>query len=217
MHRLRTVRSASGEKRQMHSVESITHSGIAPFESYFSGQLLDEREPLHPHNASPSDFQPVIRELDRVVGSLISTPDRILKVRPSSLEKIIAEVYRAHGLEVRVTGGPKDHGVDAEAIAYVPMKLPRKFSQHLRIAIQVKRYKKSRKVRERELRDLYGSLVADGYDRGVLVTTSSLTAAASHYLETRCAVKDRIRVVAGDEVLELLLSYCKQRWIPFWH
>jgi hypothetical protein len=216
MHALVPVTLLSGEKGEMHSVQSVIHSGTTPFESYFSGQLLNEKEPLHPANISASDFEPVIYELDKAAASFISNPDRLFKVHPSDLEKIIAEVYRAHGLDVRVTGGPKDHGVDAKATAYVPMKLPRKFSQYLRIAIQVKRYKQSRKVRESELRNLYGSLLAEGYDRGVLVTTSSLTAAASHYLETRYAVKDRITVIAGDEVLELLLSYCKQKWVPFW-
>lgn len=197
-------------------LKSKIRCGITPFESYFSGQLLDEKEPVHPANMSASDWEPVIYELDKAVADFISNPDRLLKVKPSDLEKIIAEVYRAHGLDVQVTGGPRDHGVDATATAYVPMKLPHKFSQHLRIAIQVKRYKRNHKVRESELRNLYGSLTAEGHDRGVLITTSSLTAAASQYLETRQAVKDRITVIAGDEVLELLLSYCKQKWIPFW-
>lgn len=195
---------------------SKIRSGITPFESNFSGQILHENEPLHPANASASALEPAIYELDKAAADFISDPDRLLKVKPSDLEKIIAEAYRAHGLDVRVTGGPNDHGVDAVATTYVPMNLPRKFSQHLQIAIQVKRYKRSHKVKERELRNLYGSLSAEGYDRGILVTTSSLTAAASRYLETRRAVKDRITVIAGDEVLELLLSYCKQRRVPFW-
>lgn len=199
------------------SVEpSLIHSGVTPFESYFSGQLLNEHDPLHPANVSASDFEPVIYELDNVAAEFISDPDRIISVKPSDLERIIGEVYRAHGLDVRITGGSNDHGIDASATAYVPVKLPRKYSQHLRIAIQVKRYQRNRKVRESEVRNLYGSLSAEGYDRGVLVTTSSLTAAAEKYLGTRRAIKDRITVIAGDEVLELLISYCKQRWVPFW-
>ena len=84
------------------------------------------------------------------------------------------------------------------------------------IGIQVKRYRRDNKVREKEIRDLFGSIVADNYDRGVMITTSSLTGAAKEYIKERRAVQDRISFVAGDQIAELLISYCKQELVPFW-
>jgi hypothetical protein len=195
---------------------SVLHSGIIPFQSYYSGQLIKAAEPLHPDNSSTRETEAVLYELDQVAAELIRDPQRLFSLKPHDLERLIAEVYRVHGLEVRVTGGPRDHGIDASATAYVPMSLPKRFSQHLRIGIQVKRYSKARKVSESELRNFKGSLSAEGFDRGILVTTSSMTAAAAHYLETRRTVRDRVTVIAGEEVLELLVSYCKQKLVPFW-
>jgi len=204
-----------------HSASGMPVIALSPlrsvlFESSLSRKLIGRAEPIHPENSDESVLRPVTVELDRVVADFIKDPERLFKVSPSELELIVAEVYRSHGFDVRVTGGPRDHGVDAVAIAEVPISLPRKFAHTLRIGIQAKRYRRENKVSERELRDFFGTVIADDFDRGVLVTTSSLTAAATEYLDVRRAVRDRITVVAGEDVIELLVSYCKQRWIPFW-
>lgn len=195
---------------------SIVDQGEIPFESFFSGQLIQTGDPLHPDNISLSDLEPAYYELDKAASNFIQDPDRLFKVKPSELEKIVAEVYRAQGFDVKVTGGPQDHGIDVQATTYVPLSLPKKFTQCIKVGIQVKRYRYDNKVGESELRNLYGSIMADNYDRGVLVTTSSITSAAAKYLETRRPVKDRITVIAGEEIVELLISYCKQRFVPFW-
>jgi hypothetical protein len=186
------------------------------FESFFSGQYIRRDEPLHPDNADDGGLALVRRALDKIAGDLIAHPERLMSVPPRKFEEVIAEIYRSHGFDVGITGGPRDHGIDVAATIRIPMTLPRRMSQHLRIGIQVKRYKTTRKVREAELRNLFGSIEAEGYDRGVLVTTSSLTAAAKEYVTTRRAVRDRLMVLCGDDVLELLVGYCKQRWVPFW-
>lgn len=194
----------------------VLRSGVTPFESFFSGQLIAVREPIHPDNVSISDMQPALSELDGAAAEFIKDPDRLFAVKPSELETIVAEIYKAHGFDVRVTGGPRDHGIDVSAEAFVPVSLPRKFSQHIRIGIQVKRYRRDHKVTESEVRNLYGSVAGENLDRGIIFTTSSLTAAAQEYIAARRAVQDRLTIVAGDDILELLISYCKQRWIPFW-
>jgi hypothetical protein len=190
--------------------------GQAPFESFFSGHSIRRSEPLHPENTDQSAVGAVINELDRIAGSLVADPDRLFAGSPIELERIVADVYRAHGFDVRVTGGPGDHGIDAIAV-FASMSLPEKFAQHLRVGIQVKRYRRDHKVEERELRDFFGAIVAEDLDRGVFVTTSSLTAAAAKYLDERRPVRDRISIVAGDDVIELLVSYCKHRRVPFWY
>jgi hypothetical protein len=194
----------------------VLRSGVAPFESLFSGQLITVREPIHPDNVSVSDMRPALSELDRAAAKFIKDPDRLFAVKPSELEAIVAGIYKAHGFDVRITGGPRDHGIDVSAEAFIPVSLPRKFSQHIRIGIQVKRYRRDHKVTESEVRDLYGSVVGENLDRGIIFTTSSLTAAAQEYIAARRAVQDRLTIVAGDDILEVIISYCKQRWIPFW-
>lgn len=194
----------------------ILRSDGTLFKSFFSGQWISVREPIHPDNLSVSDMQPALSELDSAAAEFIKDPDQLFTVKPSELEVIVAEIYKAHGFDVRVTGGPRDHGIDVSAEAFMPVSLPRKFSQHICIGIQVKRYRRDHKVTESEVRNLYGSVAGENLDRGIIFTTSSLTAAAQEYIAARRAVQDRLTIVAGDDVLELLISYCKQRRIPFW-
>jgi hypothetical protein len=192
-------------------------SNLLPlFESFYSGQVINSKEALHPENTDGKQMNHAFYELDKAATEFIRDPEKIFFVSPKDLERVVAEIYRAHGFDVKITGGPHDHGIDVIATALVPASLPPRLGHHMKIGIQVKRYKSGRKVREKQVRDLYGALAADSFDRGVLISTSSLTASAQAYLDSRRAVQDRISVIAGDEILELIVSYCRQKWIPFW-
>lgn len=196
--------------------DNIYRRGQRPFTSRCAQQLIAGSMQLHPDNAEHAELTQAINQLDRAAADFIKEPKRLLRITPRELERVVAATYSAHGFDVRLSGGPRDHGIDVIATTYVPVTLPRKFSQFLQVGIQVKRYKKTNKISENVIRDFYGSLLGENLDRGILVTTSSLTAAAQSYLQARRTVQDRITVVAGDEVLELLISYCKQRDVPFW-
>ena len=190
--------------------------GRAPFESFLSDHRIRRSDPLHPENADESRVNAIVNEMDRAAAEIVADPDHLFQMSPSDFERMVAEVYRAHGFDVRITAGPRDHGVDAIAV-FAPVSLPKRFQQHFRVGIQVKRYRRDHKVEERELRDFFGAIVADEFDRGIFVTTSSLTAAAAEYVDVRRAVRDRVSIVSGEEVIELLVSYCKHRSVPFWN
>ena len=96
-------RNSAGAPQQFSSY----HRKSVPFESFFSGQLIKTTEPIHPENALESDLNNSLYELDKAAAGFIKDPERLLLVNPSDLEKIVAEIYRGHGFDVRVLGGPK--------------------------------------------------------------------------------------------------------------
>src|SRR6185437_3542783 len=76
----------------------------------------------------------------------------------------ILEMYFARqGVEVKVTQSSRDRGVDAIAFDPDPLKGGK-------IVIQAKRY--TRVVDVSAVRDLYGTVMNEGANRGILVTTS---------------------------------------------
>ncbi len=194
----------------------ILKGGDNIFNSSFSKKELQIKDPLHPENISDDKLTSLFYELDSIITDFIREPLKLINVKPRELEQIMAEIYSIHGLEVELLAGPKDHGIDIKATARVPIDMPRDLAQHFKIGIQVKRYKKTNKITESQLRDFYGSLMADRYDHGHFITTSSLTASAKKYVAERRRIGDRITIIEGDDILELLISYCKQSWIAFW-
>jgi restriction endonuclease Mrr len=195
---------------------ALVRQGHSPFTSAQAKCTIDDCEPIHPENADANELVCAAETLDVHVAELVADPDMLFQLSPREFEKLIATVYSAHGFEVTLTAGPHDHGIDAVATLRVPTRLPPAMAQHVTIGIQAKRYRQRKRVRESEVLNLLGSLKAGNHDRGILITTSSLTGAATRFIESRRVVADKILVVAGDRLLELLISYCRIRGQLFW-
>jgi restriction system protein len=96
-------------------------------------------------------------------------PEANLAAMPwDDFEHLVRQLFEwefgQHGVEVKVTRASRDRGVDA--IMFDPDPL-----RGGKYVLQAKRY--TRPVDVAAVRDLYGTVVNEGANRGILVTTSS--------------------------------------------
>ncbi|WP_034754975.1 restriction endonuclease [Janthinobacterium lividum] len=87
----------------------------------------------------------------------------LLELSPSQFEDLVANLFSKMGLETKLTRGSRDGGVDAVAFDIRPVLGGK-------VVIQAKRYKDA--VGVSAVRDLYGTMLNEGANKGILVTTS---------------------------------------------
>ncbi len=97
-----------------------------------------------------------------VLADLESRPN-LMELDPFEFEHLIANLFEKMGLESKLTRSSSDGGVDC--IAFDPRPV---FGG--KVVIQAKRYKNT--VGVSAVRDLYGTMMNEGANRGILVTTS---------------------------------------------
>lgn len=103
---------------------------------------------------------------------------------------IFEQEYCSEGSEVRITQSSHDGGVDAVVFDPDPIKGGK-------IVIQAKRY--TNVVHVSAVRDLYGTVVNEGANKGILVTTSNFGADSYNF------AKDKpITLINGNQLLYLL-------------
>jgi restriction system protein len=115
-------------------------------------------------------------------------------------EHLVAQLFewefQRKGIEVRVTRASRDRGVDA--ILFDPDPL-----RGGKYVLQAKRY--TRTVDVSAVRDLYGTLMNEGANRGILITTSSYGQDAYEF------VKDKpISLVDGPNLILMLQKHGKK-------
>lgn len=87
----------------------------------------------------------------------------LLELSPSQFEDLVANLFSKMGLETKLTRGSRDGGVYAVAFDIRPVLGGK-------VVIQAKRYKDA--VGVSAVRDLYGTMLNEGANKGILVTTS---------------------------------------------
>ncbi|KAA0894285.1 restriction endonuclease [Oryzomonas rubra] len=122
----------------------------------------------------PQALQPVkpIVEFDMIdkrfieQGDIISELDsrpNLMDLNPFEFEALVSNLFGKMGLESKLTRTSKDGGVDAVAYDIRPVLGGK-------VVIQAKRYKNT--VGVSAVRDLYGTMLNEGANKGILVTTS---------------------------------------------
>ncbi|MBT2455863.1 restriction endonuclease [Streptomyces sp. ISL-86] len=119
-------------------------------------------------------------------------PD-LFAMDPIEFEGLVAELFRAMGMEAVTTQRSNDGGVDVEALDPAPIRGGR-------IVVQVKRYRNT--VPPTAVRDLYGTVQDAGANKGVLVTTSSFGPGSYTFANGK-----PLELVPGVELVELLRQY----------
>lgn len=153
---------------------------------------------VSPH---PDELQPVrpIVEFDMVDKRFVSQEDilseldnkpNLMDLNPFEFENLVANLFGKMGLETKQTRSSRDGGVDAIAFDKRPV-LGRK------VVIQAKRYKNV--VGVSAVRDLYGTMMNEGANKGILVTTSHYGTDAYHFSEDK-----PIELIDGGALLYLL-------------
>jgi restriction system protein len=155
--------------------------------------------------------------VDGLHGRLSDRPDRLKEVRPGrqpgeagrdvvshgggneqnlfeldplQFEELVAELFRAMGMQAVTTKRSGDGGVDVDALDPDPIRGGK-------IVVQVKRYRNT--VPPSAVRDLYGTVQDAGANKGILITTSSF-GPGSHAF----AGGKPLTLVQGSELVELL-------------
>ena len=130
----------------------------------------------------------------REVAQDLSAESNLATMDWESFEHLVREVFQqefvSEGGEVKVTQASRDGGVDAIAFDPDPIRGGK-------YVIQAKRY--TRTVGVAAVRDLYGTVVHEGADRGILVTTSDYGADSVSF------AKDKpLTLINGAQLLSLL-------------
>ncbi|MFI8325869.1 restriction endonuclease [Streptomyces sp. NPDC085529] len=116
-------------------------------------------------------------------------PD-LLSMDPISFEGLVAELFRARGLQAVTTRRSNDGGVDVEALDPDPISGGS-------IVVQVKRYRNT--VPPSAVRDLFGTVQGAGANKGVLVTTSKFGPGSYAFADGK-----PLTLISGTELVELL-------------
>lgn len=116
-------------------------------------------------------------------------PD-LFAMDPIAFENLVAELFRAMGMEAVTTQRSGDGGVDVEALDPAPIRGGR-------IVVQVKRYRNT--VPPTAVRDLYGTVQDRGANKGVLVTTATFGPGSYTFANGK-----PLELVPGAALVELL-------------
>ena len=116
-------------------------------------------------------------------------PD-LFAMDPIEFEGLVAQLFRARGMQAVTTQRSGDGGVDVEALDPDPISGGR-------IIVQVKRYRNT--VPPSAVRDLYGTVQDAGANKGVLVTTSGFGRGSYAFADGK-----PLTLVTGPELVELL-------------
>jgi restriction system protein len=128
-------------------------------------------------------------EQSDVIGGLESRPN-LMELTPYQFEGLVANLFGKLGLETKLTRSTKDGGVDCVAFDARPVLGGK-------VVIQAKRYRHT--VGVSAVRDLYGTMMNEGANKGILVTTSGYGPDAFEFC------KDKpIELIDGGGLLYLL-------------
>lgn len=131
---------------------------------------------------------------ESVAGVVEDQPDNaeinLLDMNPIEFENLVANLFQRNGLEVMTTARSGDEGVDIVAIDPDPVLGGK-------IVIQVKRYRST--IPPAVIRELYGTVVAQGATKGILVTTAGFGPGSREFADGK-----PLRLLAGPELLRML-------------
>ncbi|MFM9442034.1 restriction endonuclease [Streptomyces acidiscabies] len=127
---------------------------------------------------------------NRVVTHRDDDEPDLYAMDPIAFEELVAELFRAMGMEAVTTRRSGDGGVDVDATDPTPVRGGA-------IVVQVKRYRNT--VSPTAVRDLYGTVLDRGANKGVLVTTSSFGPGSRDF-----ATGKPLELISGPELVDLL-------------
>ncbi|MEU1623518.1 restriction endonuclease [Streptomyces sp. NPDC005722] len=116
-------------------------------------------------------------------------PD-LYEMDPIAFESLVADLFRAMGMDAVTTQRSGDGGVDVQAEDPAPIRGGK-------IVVQVKRYRNT--VPPSAVRDLYGTVQDAGANKGVLVTTSGFGPGSHTFANGK-----PLELIAGTELVDLL-------------
>ncbi|WP_431994670.1 restriction endonuclease [Streptomyces griseoflavus] len=127
---------------------------------------------------------------NRVVAHGGDAEPDLFAMDPIAFEGLVADLFRAMGMQAVTTQRSNDGGVDVDALDPTPIRGGK-------IVVQVKRYRNT--VPPTAVRDLYGTVQDAGANKGVLVTTSGFGPGSHTFANGK-----PLELVSGPELVDLL-------------
>ncbi|MFJ8946099.1 restriction endonuclease [Streptomyces sp. NPDC102395] len=180
---LATVMAARSSFRDLHLAQVDAGSCLA---DALRGQLSarpDQLTPVRPGRRPQEVGNPV------VAHGGDEEPD-LFAMDPVAFEGLVADLFRAMGMQAVTTQRSNDGGVDVDALDPTPIRGGK-------IVVQVKRYRNT--VPPTAVRDLYGTVQDTGANKGVLVTTSGFGPGSHTFANGK-----PLELVSGAELVDLL-------------
>ncbi|ROP54630.1 restriction endonuclease [Streptomyces sp. PanSC9] len=180
---LATVMAARSAFRDLHLAQVAACSCLA---DGLRGQLSARPDQLAPVRPSRRPQE---------VGNRVVThggdedPD-LYEMDPIAFENLVADLFRAMGMQAVTTQRSNDGGVDVDALDPAPIRGGK-------IVVQVKRYRNT--VPPTAVRDLYGTVQDAGANKGVLVTTSGFGPGSHTFANGK-----PLELIPGTELVDLL-------------
>jgi restriction system protein len=115
------------------------------------------------------DYNDISVPLGEVRQYIMAKRDSLWTAHPRLLENLVCSVFASLGWHARVTAYTGDNGID------VVLDGPSGST----IGVQVKRYKKKRKIEAEQIRSFAGALLINGHTKGIFVTTSGFRKGAT--------------------------------------
>ncbi|GGO95898.1 restriction endonuclease [Wenjunlia tyrosinilytica] len=116
-------------------------------------------------------------------------PD-LFEMDPIEFEELVAELFRAMGMQALTTQRSNDGGVDVDALDPDPIRGGK-------IVVQVKRYRNT--VPPTAVRDLFGTVQDAGANKGILITTSKFGPGSHAFANGK-----PLTLVSGTDLVDLL-------------
>ncbi|MBQ0846824.1 restriction endonuclease [Streptomyces sp. BH-SS-21] len=180
---LATVMAARSSFRELHLAQVEAGSCLS---DALRGQLSARPDQLTPVRTGrrPQDVG------NRVVAHGGDEEPDLYAMDPIAFENLVAELFRAMGMQAVTTQRSGDGGVDVDALDPAPIRGGK-------IVVQVKRYRNT--VPPTAVRDLYGTVQDAGANKGVLVTTSGFGPGSHTFANGK-----PLELVSGPQLVDLL-------------
>ncbi|CAM5243554.1 hypothetical protein SALBM311S_01349 [Streptomyces alboniger] len=180
---LATVMASCSSFRDLHLAQVDASSCLA---DALRGQLSvrpDQLTPVRP-SRRPQEVG------SRVVAHGSDEEPDLFAMDPIAFEDLVADLFRAMGMQAVTTQRSNDGGVDVDALDPTPIRGGK-------IVVQVKRYRNT--VPPTAVRDLYGTVQDVGANKGVLVTTSGFGPGSHTFANGK-----PLELISGPELVDLL-------------
>lgn len=153
------------------------------------GQISPRPEKLSPVRP----VQIAVTSVNEGPGDSSAPQASLLRMDPIDFEHLVAELFKAMGMEVMTTQRSGDGGVDVLAMDPDPIRGGK-------LIIQVKRYQST--IPPAPVRDLYGTMLHEGATKGLLVTTAEFGPSAQEFAAGKPMV-----LIGGKQLTGLLARH----------
>jgi restriction system protein len=140
------------------------------------------------------DLSDVSTPLDQVRQYLLAKSESIFDTHPKLFEDVVCSIFKDCGYRARVTAYSGDDGID------VILDSPSGET----IGVQVKRYKKERRIEAEQIRSLAGALLVGGHTKGIFVTTSTFRRGARKMANKLSSIGYPMKLIDAERFLNAL-------------